>query len=241
MTVNYVDIALIALILIMTFVGYFRGVLMTVINFIRYAVGFSACFFCSSNLAEPIYSSYVAPRMLEVINEKIVVDTNLDTVLTNLDQFIKGLPTFISDNIGLESLTIPKADDVAQVILDDVFTPVLLPLTKGVIFVVVFLLFFIATGLIIKLINNASKHHEQKRKEKGKGVSPLKKTDRILGAVFGIIKAAVVVLAVTSVLVYVADFAENSGSEFVNQVNNSALIGAFDKINPFNAITEGLI
>lgn len=241
MTLNYVDIALIALILIMTFIGYYKGVLMTVINFIRYAVGFTACFFCSSNLAEPIYNSYVAPRMLATINEKIVVDTNLDRVLTNLDQFIKGLPAFISDNIGTDSLTIPKSDDVARVILDDVFTPVLLPLTKGVIFVVVFLLFFIATGLIIKLINSTSKHHEQKRKEKGKGVSPLKKTDRILGAVLGIVKAAVVVLAITSVLVYAADFAGNSGSEFVNQVNNSALIGAFDEINPFNAITEGLI
>lgn len=241
MSINYIDIGIIAVFLILTIIGYCRGILMTVINFIRYALGFSLCFFCSSNLAEPFYDAYVAPRVLSTINEKIVTTTNLDGVLTNLEEYKNSLPPLIATNLGTDQLTIPKADDIAQVILDDVFTPVLLPITKGAIFIVVFLLFFIATGLIIRVAKSVSKHNEKKRKEKGKGESPLKKSDRIAGGIFGIVKAAVIVLAITSILVFIADTNEASTSEFMTQLRDSSLVWSINEINPFNAITEGLI
>lgn len=241
MVLNYVDIALAAMFVIFICIGYHKGIFITVINFIRYVLGFAACFFCSSNLAEPAYNSYVAPAVLSMINEKIVTTTNLDEVLTNLDEFKNSLPMFVSDKLGTDSLTIPKADDIGQVILDKVFAPVLLPLTKGVIFVIVFLLFFISTGLLVRLIKGSSEHREKKRREKGKGASVLKKSDRIFGALLGIVKAAVLLMAITSILVYVADFNASDGSAFVTQINESVLVEFISGFNPFNAITYGLL
>ncbi len=241
MALNYVDIALAAMFVIFICIGYHKGIFITVINFIRYALGFAICFFCSSNLAEPVYNSYVAPAVLSMIDEKIVTTTNLDEVLTNLDEFKQSLPMFISDKLGTDSLTIPKADDIGQVILDEVFAPVLLPLTKGFVFIVVFLLFFISTGLLVRLIKGSSEHHEKKRREKGKGTSVLKKSDRIFGALLGVVKAAVLLMAITSILVYVAEFNASGDSTFVTQINESILVEFISGFNPFNAITYGLL
>jgi hypothetical protein len=230
--------ALVAIFLIFTLIGYKRGFFFTVINFIRYALGFSLCFYFSNNLTQPIYDNYIKQRALETINEKIATSTNIDEVITNLQDFASSLPKFVTSSVNIDTLTV-SSDDIAQSVLTNIFEPVILALTKGAIFIVVFLVFFIATGLIIHFVRKISKRRTAKRGKK----SVIKKTDKLFGTLFGMLKSFIVILAITSILMYILSLEGNiaNSNSFLTEASNSQLLHLIDNINPFNAITEGLI
>lgn len=237
-TVNYIDIALTAVFLIFTFIGYKRGLLITVVNFIRYAVGFFLCFYFSDSLAQPVYDKFIRERALEAINSKIVTSANTDEIIANLQNFGSSLPDFVSEGLELKAFSI-SGDDIAESLLTNVFEPIILALTKGAVFVAVFLVFFLATGLIIYFVRKSSRRREEKRGKK----SALKMTDKIFGALFGALKSLVLILAITSILMYILSLGDNivQSNAFLTEASNSSLLNMIDSINPFNAITEGLI
>ena len=237
-TVNYIDVALCAVFLIFLIIGYNRGLLINVVNFIRWAVGLFLCFFLSENLNALIYENFVKEKALDYINESIVTSNNLDEILSNLQSFGDKLPPPIAKAVDFSSLSV-SSENISEEILNNIFEPVLLFLIKAAIFIAVFLAFFIITGIIILLVKKASKRKEEKRGRK----SSLKKVDKFLGALLGALKGALVVFAITSVLVLILDYADDktSLSSFMQEVQNSSLLKLIDEINPFNAITGGLI
>ncbi|MFR5876838.1 MAG: CvpA family protein [Eubacterium sp.] len=237
-TVNYIDIALAAIFLIFTFAGYKRGLFITLINFVRYALGFSLCFYLSDNLTQPVYDNFIRERMLEMINQKIATSANIDEILANLQNFASSLPDFISNGLSVESLSISN-EEIAQSLLTNVFEPIILAVTKGAVFAAVFIVFFLSTGLIIHFIRKSSRRRDEKKGRK----STLKKTDKLFGALFGALKSFIVILAITSILMFVLEVSENmaESNAFLTEVSNSRLLERIDTINPFNAITEGLI
>ena len=237
-TVNYIDIALVALLLIFIIVGYFRGLFINIANFIRWAVGMFLCFFLSENLSGYVYTNYVKPKAIEYIGEKIVTSTNLDEVLSNLQSFGEKLPPLISQNLDFSNLSV-SGDDLAKSILENYFEGMLIIAVKAAIFIAVFILFFFITGLIIHIIQRRSRKREERRCKK----SFVKKTDRFLGALFGALKGAIAVFAIVSVLMLLVDANDDAQqmSAFLKEVNTSGLLKLLDSINPFNAITGGLL
>ena len=92
-----------------------------------------------------------------------------------------------------------------------------------VLFILTLLAFSLLAWLIPKLI---------KRLDKIKNI-PFKKTNKFLGAVFGVIKSVLVIAVLCAVLVFVKDYIfASSQNEFVNQVNSSAIVEFVNKINP---------
>lgn len=236
-TINYIDVALVAIMLLAGIIGYFRGIIISVVNFIRAAVGMFLCFYLSNNLALPIYEGYFRQRALNMINEKIVTSGNIDEVIANLNDYMASLPEFISKSVDYQSINI-SSTDIARSILTGVFEPIILVLLKIVIFIAVFIIFFGATAIIIAIVRKMSRKREEKNGKK----SVLKKTDMAFGAVFGLLKAFILVLAITSVLMYILSVKEETGlNGFLTEVKNSSLINLINDINPFNAVTEGLI
>ena len=62
---------------------------------------------------------------------------------------------------------------------------------------------------------------------------PFKKTNKLLGAVFGAVKAVLVLAVLCAVLVFVKDYIfASSQNEFVNQVDSSTIVEFVNKINP---------
>ena len=237
-SVNYIDLMMLGIIIIAALLGWVRGIAVSIINFIRTAVGMFLCFYLANNGSRPLYEAAVKPRLLEYINQKIVTSGNIDEVLGNLNEFTTSFPEFISDALNIKSLNI-SSTDMADAILTNVFEPIALFLTKVCIFIAVFIIFFGATAIIMHLVSKAKKKKNEKRGRE----SVLKKTDRLLGVLFGILKAGILVLAFTSVLMYILSLKEElpSDSTFWLQVENSKIIQFINTINPFNAITEGLI
>ena len=236
--VNYIDIALAAIILIFLIIGWCRGLLINVINFIRWSAGLFLCFYASENASPMIYSKYVKPAALESINKNIVTSSNLDETLKNIQEIGNKLPEFLKSSVDFSKLNV-SGDDIAQSILENYFEGILMFLTKAAIFAAVFALFFLITGIIILIVRKRNKRREDRRGRK----SAAKRIDQLLGAVLGIMKGALIVFAVSAVLMLVLGIYEDEEqmSSFMKEVNNSQLLKLIDEINPFNAITGGLL
>lgn len=237
-TVNYVDVAFVVIFLLFAMIGYQRGLLITIVNLIRTAVGFFLCFYFSANLTEPIYNNYVRDKALASVNKEIVTSSNVDEIISNINEVTSSLPKFLTDYFDFSSISL-SGENIAQTILDDFLEPILLTAIKIAVFIVIFLLFFITTGVIIYLIRKSLQKKEDKRGKK----SVLKKSDQLFGCVFGVLKAVVVIFAVTSIIMFVLNFDESivADNGFLTEAKNSSILHFIDSINPFNAITEGII
>ena len=235
--VNYIDIALAAIILLFLILGWCRGLLINVINFIRWSAGLLLCFYASEALSQTVYNTYVKPAALESINKNIVT-SNLDETLKNIQDIGNKLPDFLKSSVDFTKLNV-SGDDIAQSVLENYFEGILMFLTKAALFVAVFAIFFLITGIIILIVRKRSKRREERRGRK----SAAKRFDQFLGAILGLLKGALVAFAITSVLMLILGLYEDEAqmSSFMKEVNNSQLLKLIDEINPFNAITGGLL
>lgn len=233
-TLNYVDISLIVIFLVSSLLGYFKGFAITLINFFRYTIGMFLCFYLSSNLTPIIYDGFVKQMALDSINKNLEAN-GVDAFISDFTQTVEGLPSFLTSSVDLSVLSI-NSENIANVILLNIVEPILLTAIKIIVFVIVFLVFFIATGLIIRIAQKIAKRKEEKRGHK----TMLKRTDMLLGGALGIIKALVIVLAITSVMMYVLSLNSGDNAVFM-QLQESKVLQMLNSINPFNAITEGLI
>ena len=233
-TVNYIDIILVAILLLFVICGYFRGLFINIVNFIRWALGMFLCFFLSEKLSEAVYNSFVKPRAIAYINENIVTSTNLDEVFKNIQEFSNKIPEAFKGSIDFSKFSV-SGDDLAKSILENYFEGLLMLLTKAAIFIAVFAVFFLITGLIVLVIKRRNKKRDKK--------SLIKKTDRFLGGILGLLKGAIAVFAVSAVLMLIINFYDDEAqmSAFIKQANASQLLKLIDEINPFNAITGGLM
>ncbi len=236
-TVNYIDILFVAIVAAAMIIGYHRGLVINIIRFVRASVGSFLCFFCSGHLAQPLYEARIKQNLLEAINQKIVA-SNVNTTMTNLNDYVATLPEFISKNIDTTGLKL-TSQDMAQMILTNVFEPIVLALLKIAIFIATFIVFFGITGIIILVAQRISKKRDEKRGRK----TVIKKTDKLLGLLFGLLKAFIIVLAVAAALMYLISIQEDTSqmSGFLTEASKSTLLHLIDSINPFNAITEGLL
>ena len=230
-TVNYIDVILSAILILYCFTGYKNGLLITILNFIKYAVGFFLSFYLSSNFSQPLYNSLIRPRAEKMIAENIEkgeadLSAYVNDKLTSLPEILKG-------EIDLSALK-NTGDSLQNSVMKLIVDPVLLTVTKILIFAVVLLVFFIIASAII---------HAVKKREKKKNSSPLKVTNKILGALIGLLKGLVFVLAITAVLMYIVNLNDDfaSGNSFLTEASESTVLHFFDEINPFNAVTRRLI
>ena len=237
-TVNYIDIALALVALLFVIGGYCRGLFINVINFIRWAVGLFLCFFISENASAFVYNTYVKPRALESINKNIVTSTNLDEIMKNIQSAANELPSALAKSVDFSKLNI-SSENLANEILENYFEGILIFLTKAALFIGVFAIFFLITGIIILAVRRGRKRHNEKRS----GKSAIRTLDRILGAVLGALKGAIAVFAISCVLMLILGLYDDTSqlSGFMKEVNSSQLLELIDEINPFNAITGGLM
>ena len=235
-TVNGIDVAFVVILLLLAFFGWRKGIFVSVLGFIRWSVGTFLCFFLSNTYSLPVYNEFVKPRALEYITQKIVTSSNVDEILDNLTKTQESLPKLLADSVNLSSVKL-SGENLAQSVLENVFEPTLIMLTKIYIFILAFVVFFGITGIIILAV----KHHNRKKDRDGD--SKLRKADKFSGMLFGLVKALVIIFAVSAIITYAAGYFEDSGTSnsFIEYSKGSALVEQINNINPFNAITEGLI
>lgn len=237
-TVNYIDVAFVLLMLVMTIVGFCRGIFLTLLNFIRYSVGIFLCFYFSDTLCYPFYDKYVKAQLVHNIEQNIISSSNADEIINNIQTALKNIPEFLNNLVDVSSINL-SSEDLTNSVLVNVFEPVALLFVKIAIFIVIFLVFFTATGIILHIIKKSNHKKDNDRDRK----SALRTADKIFGGVFGFLKSLVIILAITCILMYILDLGSDAfvSNPFFEEVKNSALIDLLNSVNPFNAITEGLL
>lgn len=235
-TVNYVDLIIVGIFLFFGFLGLNKGIFITLINFIRYVVGLSACMISADRLPQPIYDNYLKERVVDAVNQKIVTSSNIDEIMDNFNSVINSLPNIVKNNIDLTSLKL-SSNNISQNITNEVFEPVIMVFLKVIIFIVVFALFFGITGAVISHIRRKNKN---KRKENNKK-SFVVFMDRLIGFLFGILKGALVVFVFVSAVTSLLGVPNIADNQFLQTAANSQLYQLLLNYNPFNVITEGII
>lgn len=231
---NYLDIAIVFVFIISIFTGYARGFLNTVVNLARYSVGMFLCFYLSSNLTPIVYDSFIKDRVLTSINEKIDA-VGVEEFTAGITDSLQNLPDFFTSTLDLSVLS-TSSENIANIILINVLEPLILTALKIALYLLVFILFFVSTGLIVYLFTKSSKRRDKKRGH----MTKLKKSDKIVGAIIGAVNSLVIVLALDAVLNFFSD--AGFTNEFLfTQFNESIIVELLNNINPFNAVTEGLI
>lgn len=230
--VNYVDIAIVAFTLILVFAGYQRGIFVSLLGLLRYLIGLPLCFLISEKYTSVAYNTFVKPRALELLTEKLSDATGKAEILNAIDDMVKALPDFASSLVELPKFNINQ-DNLAEQVLSNAFEPALLFLTKGALFLIVFLVFFGLTGIALSAFNTA-----RKRKEERHGKSVLSKTDRFIGALFGICKSFVTIVALGAVIMYIQEAGLLSEGSFAQHIEASRLLQIINEINPIKYLEE---
>ena len=227
-TVNYADIIIAVAILLAVISGWRKGIFITVVYFLRCTACIALCWIADSKFSPIIYDTYVKPRAIDSINERIVTSKNLDVVIDNINKTVADMPKLFAKMIDSSSLKVSD-DNISEAVLDSVFQPVLMVITRVLVFVAVIVLFYFVTTLIIWLI----RRHQRRKDEEGK--SHLRKADKLLGAVFGFAKGTMVVLLACSLLSVALQSAEQSNytNAFFETLNASSLYKFISTINPF--------
>lgn len=236
-TLNYVDVIIVGILLLTFFVGYAKGILITLVNLIRYSVGLFLCMFVANGYYEMFYNSFVKERIVNKLSTQVVTSANIDEILANLNTTVNSLPSFVKKGIDISSLSFSSGDDIASIIAENVFQPIALIIVKVLLFVLTFVVFFGLTGLIIHVIR---KHNNKKRNE-SRHKSNLKTIDRIFGGLFGFVKGALIVFIFVSAVGAISQIDSFRDNAFVSTALNSSLYNYLLDVNPFNLITEGIL
>lgn len=236
-TLNYVDVIIVGILLLTFFVGYAKGILITLVNLIRYSVGLFLCMFVANGYYEMFYNSFVKERIVNKLSTQVVTSANIDEILANLNTTVNSLPSFVKKGIDISSLSFSSGDDIASIIAENVFQPIALIIVKALLFVLTFVVFFGLTGLIIHVIR---KHNNKKRSESRHKIK-LKTIDRIFGGLFGFVKGALIVFIFVSAVGAISQIDSFRDNAFVSTALNSSLYNYLLDVNPFNLITEGIL
>lgn len=217
---NVVDIVLIVIVLLIILYGYFKGFLVSVLSLARYAFGIPFCYFLAKNASEPLYNALLRESISTQVAQT-VDSTGLDSAVAGIRESVNGFPEALKNAVDLSFLNSISAENATQGIMQNVIDPVAVLIGKIVLFILAAIVFFAVTGILLMLIDKASK-------KKG---APFKDTNKFLGAVLGAVKAFIIIIAVAAVANFlVVHFAGSGG--FIDQLESSAVIGFINKFNP---------
>lgn len=220
---NYIDLFFIVIFFVMIFAGYLRGFAVSLMTLVRTAVSFPASFMISSFYGDDIYNAVFYESLYNSVIAKID-ETGLENSVNAVSEFIDGLPSYFSNviriNPSFSDMFGSTEIDFADQIMKYVINPVGITIVKVVLFILVLIILYIIFGIIIKLIKDKSDDKD----------APFHKTNKFLGAVFGLVKAVIIVFSVSAILYFIAGISEKN--VFVNEIETSLLYNLIVKYNP---------
>lgn len=217
MIINYVDLILILLSALIIFVSTRRGILISLISMLRVFLGVPASLFVSGKYNELIYDSYIRDKVINSLQEKMSEKGGLESLISGLKETAGSLPEIVSKNLDLSVINQLGTKKAAEYIEHNVARPIGLLAVEIALFLTVFIVIMIVSGIIIHLLELRNK----------KDKTSLRKTDMIFGGVFGVLKSVVVIIALSAVSAMVLGIIpkDYGANEFVSQLQGSKIIG----------------
>ncbi len=217
---NYIDVFIVVLIVLMVLAGYLRGLLSSLLSLIRFAVSIPLAFYISVNYSEAMYQNYFRSRISDSVAGKLE-SASFNEYLSSLREKVDFLPDIIKNSVDFSLVENADSSAAAHQIMNHIIDPAAKIFFEIVIFILTIVIIYVITWIVTALIKKAVMKKD----------SPIQKTDKLLGAVFGLIKAAVAVFALCAAGMYIAERI-NSDSAFIIQMRESTLVNLFNKFNP---------
>ena len=218
---NYIDLFLVVLIAVYTYVGVRRGFLISLVGMLRFVVAVPLSAFVGNTYTEPIYKNYVRSYVLKYVSEKLSSSAQITDFTDGLKSLSNAFSFVFKDKSALASINAITPDTASAYITDNILCPIVQEIIKILLIVLTFLLFYVITGIIMSL---AKKIRQKKN-------LPLHKTNSFFGGVFGLVKSLALVLVLASVYDFIMPLVTADNS-FVTQLKSSVIINYINQINP---------
>lgn len=205
---NYIDLAFIIITVVMILIDAGKGFAVSFVGIVRIVVGAPLAFFVSKACYLKIYDNYVKDAVYNGVLNKLSKSNSIDTVINGINEFKNLIPGTFSNSIDTKVNNL--LEQISQTITDSVIEPVALVVIRILLFAVIFIAFYLITGIIILIT---------KRVKEG-NITPAKKKDFMLGGVFGLIKALVIVVVCALALNYISTLIPSDNS-FVKLADDS--------------------
>ena len=212
----YIDMALLAIMLIFLIVSAKRGFLITLLEVLVFAIAvISAANLCKP-AANSIYDTFIGPNITEKVSASLSENSDImssagkaSAVVDNLPKIIKTDPD--ENNITSEILNGDfSGTDAAEKLSSDIAKPIAVTVLSPVIFLLLSIVLSLLLSVVAKWLNKICK-------------LPLIGTaNTVLGA-FGILKGLIAVYFIGIILLLLSANSKQNTS-FYEAVNNSAII-----------------
>ena len=222
---NYVDLFIIILFLVIVLEGYARGFLVSLLSLIRFAVGIPFSFIIADKCSGMVYENYFRDNIsADVLNG--IESSGLDTYVSSIKDTVNSLPDVFKGSVDLSFLDHASAASAADGIMTNIVDPIMDTIVKAALFGVTLGLFYIITGIILFIVKKLSNSNK----------APFRKTNKFLGAVFGLVKALIFVFAIAKIGAFFTENLNSVDNEFLHQLASSGIIEFVNKFNPINLI-----
>lgn len=220
---NILDLILIFIIAATVAASYSRGFVLSLVSLVRYAVGMPVAFFVADRYNMVIYSRFVRDEAVSRVSQALQSSADINGFASSVREAVDSLPFGMSGIVDLSFLDNISSANITEGVVNNIVEPVACVIIKIALFILTMVAFSLLAWIISRLIKGL---------EKIKNI-PFKKTNKLLGTVFGAVKAVLVLAVLCAVLVFVKDYIfASSQNEFVNQVDSSTIVEFVNKINP---------
>lgn len=224
---NYIDIALIFIVLLFAFVGINRGFLLTVLHFGSSIIAGIASKIFSSPVAEYFYISFVKQSVIDKLYKIMPSGSIKGELQTVIDKAFASLPDAVSNAANqfgfypdVSKVSSTSGTFTVEYIENNILSPIIQKIIAMLAMIILFTLFvFILRFLchfINKLITNKKKHNI------------INKSNKILGGIFGALKGVIPAGLAAIAVNLAASYSDNT--EFLASASDSVICSFISQI-----------
>lgn len=230
------DIFFLAFAVLTIFIAKKKGFVLTLLDFAAFFLAVFLAIPVSGWLAEGVYNTFISQSVVTALESQLPSAASGAEIAAQVNAVLKDFPDFVTvyaSSIGIDISEISRqvsaagasAGSLAQTVEANIVAPIVTAVCKAIIFVILLIIFVILLKIAARLINQFFK------------LPVLKTLNGTLGAVLGVLKAAVGIVIICSVIGLIGELTAESTPVIQNSVNDSVVA---EFVNDHNPIMEYL-
>lgn len=218
---NYVDLSIVIFTVLAVYVGFRRGLFISLLTLLRMIVGIPLSIYAGETFNQKIYDKYIKEYAAEQVSRRLSDSKKITDFTSELKETVNAFSFLFKDKTDTDVINSLTPDNAAVYITDNIIEPIALEIVKIVLIILTFLIFYLITGIII----SAAKRIREKKS------LPLHNTNSVLGGVFGLIKAVIIIFAVGAATDFITGI-QYEDNEFIRQLDSSVILKFINEYNP---------
>lgn len=230
------DIFFLAFAVLTIFIAKKKGFVLTLLDFAAFFLAVFLAIPVSGWLAEGVYNTFISQSVVTALESQLPSAASGAEIAAQVNAVLSDFPDFVTayaSSIGIDISEISRqvsaagasAGSLAQTVEANIVAPIVTAVCKAIIFVILLIIFVILLKIAARLINQFFK------------LPVLKTLNGTLGAILGVLKAAVGIVIICSVIGLIGELTAESTPVIQNSVNDSVVA---EFVNDHNPIMEYL-